>query len=396
MTAPQPWPTTRLCPATSNLPTRMLASSWQALCAAMQRREVVGANRQNGMTPEDFAAISAARFPCAVCAGRALPPGMELITQEEVSEMARTTKRGVCELCGAHANIGVNHGSKVCPSCTHIQSALNKRVEVVAKAARAMHKTEDLLGYLIPDGGGIAVKMTADFLQEISGIVDYDGEDPGELVEAVRRRVLTCASCDSEDVIAEIREIVEYSAELGDSGLADAVRRAAGNKVARSCADCTTLRGDLLRACGLETDDTEDGEGWDVAVAAAIQEIAIQDDSLRILAKAFQVEVSDSVAKTRDMAKLEDDFERALQEIETVSAKLTLAQQARDEWESRAVQAESNVETLEAELRNREDAPAVPCASTTYLLDIALKALRGEGPDADQLATLIDAARRAA
>ena len=41
-------------------------------------------------------------------------------------------------------------------------------------------------------------------------------------------------------------------------------------------------------------------------------------------------------------------------------------------------------------------APAVPCASTTYLLDIALKALRGEGPDADQLATLIDAARRAA
>ena len=35
-------------------------------------------------------------------------------------------------------------------------------------------------------------------------------------------------------------------------------------------------------------------------------------------------------------------------------------------------------------------------SSTTYLLDIALKALRGEGPDADQLATLIDAARRAA
>lgn len=109
MTAPHPWPTTRLCPATSNLPTRMLPGTWRTLCASYQGREAVGANRQNGMTPEDFAAISAARFPCATCGGRTLPPGLELITKQEASEMARQTKRGICELCGAHSNVGMNH-----------------------------------------------------------------------------------------------------------------------------------------------------------------------------------------------------------------------------------------------------------------------------------------------
>ena len=113
--------------------------------------------------------------------------------------MARQTKRGICELCGSHTNVGMNHGSAACPACTHVQTALNKRPEAVAKAIRAMHKTEELLGHLIPAGGGIAVKVTADLLQEISGIVGYEGEDPGELVTAVRRRVLTCASCEAED-----------------------------------------------------------------------------------------------------------------------------------------------------------------------------------------------------
>ena len=80
--------------------------------------------------------------------------------------------------------------------------------------------------------------------------------------------------------------------------------------------------------------------------------------------------------------------------LSVASAELTLVEQANDEWESRAVQAEQNVEMLEAELRNWESSP-VPCTDNT-LLDIALRALRGEGPDADQLATLIDAARRAA
>jgi len=432
MTAPQPWPPARLCPATSNLPTRMLPASWRTLCTAMQRRDVVGANRQNGMAREDFAAISAARFPCATCQGRMLPPGLELITQEEASEMARQTKRGICELCGAHTNVGMNHGSKACPACTHVQTALNKRPEAVAKAIRAMGKTEEMLGHLIPDGGGLAVKGTADLLQEISGIVGYDGEDPAELVAAVRKRVLTCASCDSEDVLHEIREIVDYSPDMGDSGLADAVRALADRRPASA-----PYWADLMRACGIE-DDGGPAVGW-LATAAAIQTIAEltnrRDDLLALLTKeradnaslyeekinranaAFLHtvgELKDEIARLNGQTHSESEQVAALradnarlstmlnarhsesEQVSALRAELTLAQQARDEWEQRAVQAESNVEMQESELRDLEEAPT-PCTSNApYLLDIALRALRGEGPVADQLAALIDAARRTA
>lgn len=476
MTAPQPWPTTRLCPATSNLPTRMLASTWQTLCTAMQRREAVDGRRgwKGGL---DFYEASAARFPCAMCQGRTLPPGLELITQEEAEQMARTTKRGTCELCGVHANVGMNHGSMVCNNCTHLQSAVANRLPAVAAAAQAMRKTEDLLGHLIP-AGGLAVKVTADLLQEISGIVGYDGEDPAELVAAVRKRVLTCASCDAEDVLHEIREIVGYSADMGDSGLAEAVRafedrRPAGVPDCAACdaaealleiADLVGKRGassglvveavrevaaspttsdsapywaDLMRACGIE-DDGGPAVGW-LAVAAAIQTIAeieyfyrmeaarflvaledeqrkqavIRNDTARLYEEKINRanaaflhtvgELKDEIARlngqthseSAEMTELRADLEGSEREIVRIRSQLTLAQQSSDEWEQRAVQAESNVETLEAELRDRKGAPS-PCASTTYLLDIALRALRGEGPDADQLATLLEAARRAA
>ena len=64
------------------------------------------------------------------------------------------------------------------------------------------------------------------------------------------------------------------------------------------------------------------------------------------------------------------------------------------------MQAESNVETLEAELRDREDAPEAPslgyCCTDSGLLDIAIAVLRDEPVKSCDLATLIDAARRAA
>ena len=82
-------------------------------------------------------------------------------------------------------------------------------------------------------------------------------------------------------------------------------------------------------------------------------------------------------------------------ELEKLRAELSIVTQSRDEWEQRAMQAEANVADQAAELDRLEAEQPSPCADTTYLLDIALRALRGEGPDADQLATLLDAARRA-
>ena len=249
--------------------------------------------------------------------------------------MARNTKRGKCELCGEMANVGMNHGTAACTKCTHIQAALANRPQAVARAARSMGKAEDLIKALIPDGGSLAVQVTATLLQEISGIVGYQGGKLDELVAAVRSRVeRLCVSCEAEDVLAEIREVVGYSPEQGDKGLADAVRKFADRRPAgvQECADCTALR---------------------------------------------------------------DDMDRSTRVIEELRAELTLAEQSRDEWEQRAVQAEQNVEALEAELRNAESAPA-PCANNTYLLDIALAVIREEPVSAGKIASLIEAARRAA
>lgn len=290
--------------------------------------------------------------------------------------MARTTKRGTCELCGANSNVGTNHGSKVCTNCTHIQSALSKRPQSVANAIRAMGKTEEMLSALIP-AGGLAVHVTAELLREISGIVEYKGEDPAELVEAVRRRVLTCVSCDSEDVLHEIREIVGYVPEQGDKGLADAVRAFEDRRPAGvpDCAACDAAEA-LLEIADLVG---KRGASSGLVVEAVRESVNGQTHS-----------------ESEQVTALRDDLSRSSGVIEQLRAEITLLKQAHDEWEQLAVEAKDNVEKLEAELRNREDAPAAPCASTTYLLDIALRALRGEGPDADQLATLLDAARREA
>lgn len=449
MTAPQPWPPSRLCPATSNLPTRMLASTWQALCTAMQRREAVGASRgKGGMAPGDFAAISAARFPCAMCQGRTLPPGLELITTKEAIEMARQTKRGICELCGAHTNVGMNHGSAACPACTHVQTALNKRPEAVAKAIRAMGKTEEMLSALIT-AGGLAVKVTADLLQEISGIVEYKGEDPSELVEAVRKRALTCASCDAEDVLHEIREIVGYVPDMGDKGLADAVRAFEDRRPAGvpDCAACDAaealleiadlvgkrgassdlvveavresvetaatlsatgdlLRGDLMRACGMDKTQRDLTTEWPLVSLAAIQTIAgllnRQYDWSAIILRDHETidNLRDEITRlsgqthseSEQVSALRDDLARSTGVIEQLRSQLTLAQQSRDEWEQRAVQAESNVETLEADLRDREDRSF----NRLGLLDIAIAALRGDAVPADQIAGLLAIARKVA
>jgi hypothetical protein len=264
----------------------------------------------------------------------------------------------------------MNHGAKVCPQCTHVQSALSKRPQSVANAIRAMGKTEELLSALIPAGGGIAVKMTADFLQEISGIVGYEGEDPGELVASVRRRVLTCASCDSEDVLHEIREVVGYVPEQGDKGLADAVRDAITSPVPQ-CTYCIGKRDDLLRACGLEMDDTDDGEGWDVAVAAAIQEIAKLQDR-----KYFAVQAGDELN-----AKLQDAL-----------GKLAVANGKIGELDAKCDRLEAEAAAYEAEnIRLREQRP-----ESIGLLDVALAVIREEPVPAGKIAQLIEAARRAA
>ena len=283
-------------------------------------------------------AISAARFPCATCAGRMLPPGLELITKEEKSEMAKTTN-GNCTNCGRKGVLSVLHGGKVCNTCRYLLAAANNNIPALAGAVRTVGKTEEMIKALIPDEGGrLAVEVTSDRLREISGIVGYQGGKLDELVEAVRSRVeRLCVSCEAEDVLAEIREIVGYTPEQGDKGLADAVRAFADSRPAdvHDCADCTALRGDL-------------------------------DRSTRV--------------------------------IEELRSELTIAQQARDEWEQRAEWAEQRAADQSAELdhleeRLRDMGEEVESYSRPGLLDIAIAAMRGEPVPAEKIADLLAIAR---
>ena len=312
--------------------------------------------------------------------------------------MARNTKRGKCELCGEMANVGMNHGTAACTKCTHIQAALANRPQAVARAARSMGKAEDLIKALIPAGGSLAVQVTATLLQEISGIVGYDGEEPAELVEAVRKRAeRPCASCDSEDVLHEIREIVGYVPEQSDKGLADAVRALAA-VVPAGRGDLDRQWTGLVRACGL---DPNSNLGLDVVAAAAVQTIAYLTHRRDTLLDDLTEERVEAAALRSDIARLssqthsESEQVAALRdELSVVRAELTLVEQTHDEWEQRAMQAEQNVEALEAELRNAESAP-IPCTDNT-LLDIALAVIREEHVPAWKIASLIEAARRAA
>ena len=323
--------------------------------------------------------------------------------------MAKQSKIGVCENCGDKGALTGSFGRQVCSTCLKIRSNVNSHLPKIANAARSLGKGEELLAALVPTGG-LAVKVTADLLQEISSIVGYDGEDPGELVAAVRKRVLTCASCEAEDVLHEIREIVGFSQDTGDHRLPEVLRvQLSSQGGGHDCVKCTTVRADLLKACGLEEGDADIGKGWDNAAAAAINEIARLDYKKRQAIDA-NYSLAAELGKARNeiarlngqahseseqVTALRDDLTRSTGVIEQLRAEITLLEQAHDEWEQRAVQAEQNVETLEAELQER-DRDEDRSFNRLGLLDIAIAALRGDAVPADQIAGLLAIARKVA
>jgi len=296
-----------ICPATSNLPTRITRASWERLCAATQlkslERECIDKNQAQLMR------MTRRLNVCAWCRGKILPRGLEFIDAAEMAAMikpkeeamAKQSKIGVCENCGDKGALTGSFGRQVCTTCLKIRSNVNSHLEKVATAARDMGRGPELLAALVPDGGGLAIQVTADLLQDIAGLVDYQGEDPAELVEAVRSMALREASSE--------------------------------------CQVCADLKGDLLMACDLDL-DLGKAQDWDYVATAAIQEIAGLTNR-----KNFWIEAATELkAKVVELNEL----------IGIGEAKLILAEQARDEWEQRAVQAEANVADQAAEL-NADD-----------------------------------------
>ena len=358
------------CPVTGGVPTRMTEASFKRACAGHRRQ--TGKTSYNYQIKERKVDLSA----CARCKGKKRPTELTIITDEEVREMGKPARNmGKCQNCGESAMVTKNNGLLVCSSCSSIQAVVKNRLEAVANAARSLGKGEELLTALVPSGS-LAIKVTSELLQEISGIVGYQGEDPAALVAAVRQRVeRPCASCDAEDVLGEIREIVGYTPEQGDKGLADAVRAL----TAASGKDCANdeilLRDDLARACDMDQDYSH---SWSTVVQEAIHELARLQDR-----RDYWCQIATD-ART-DRARLDAKLQDAL-------GKLAVANNTICELSAKCDRLEAETAAFEAEnTRLREQQP-----ESIGLLDVALAVIREEPVPAGKIASLIEAARRAA
>lgn len=316
-----------ICPATNNLPTRMTRAAWATLCAATQRkareRECIDKNQQYLMRMAKRLNV------CALCQGKTLPRGLEFIEAAEMAElikpkeeaMAKQSKLGVCENCGEKGMLTGSYGQRVCTTCLKIRSSVNNHVDKIATAARALGKGEELLAALVPDGGGLAIQVTADLLQDIAGLVGYPGADPAELVEAVRRATdkgstVDCAECGAANDLLEIADLVGKRG--ASSGLVvEAVRGLLNEPWPPSGSD--QHRVDLLRACGLELDDAVSASSrkdWSWAAAAAVQTIGeLERDQYQLRE---QVDVLQGATRweSEDTTRLRDELTRAGAEVE--------------------------------------------------------------------------------
>ena len=395
------------CPVTGGVPTSMTEASFKRACASHRRQ--TGKTSYNYQIKERKVDLSA----CALCKGKRRPAELTIITDEEVREMGKPARNmGKCQNCGESAMVTKNNGLQVCSSCSSIQAAVKNRLEAVANAARSLGKGEELLAALVPSGK-LAIQVTSDLLQEISGLVGYTGEDPKELVAAVVKATKACASCDAESVLHEIREIVGYTPDMGDSGLADAVRAfedagrvdcaeceaanamiviaelvgkpgadpdsvkaAVRGLVAAGGKDCTNdeilLRDDLARACDMDQDYSH---SWSTVVQEAIHELARLQDR-----RDYWCQIATD-ART-DRARLDAKLQDAL-------GKLAVANNTICELSAKCDRLEAETAAFEAEnTRLREQQP-----ESIGLLDVALAVIREEPVPAGQIASLIEAAR---
>lgn len=373
----------RHCPVTCGVATRMTEAAFVACCE--HHRAQVDLRRRFNYGAENAVEREHKKNSwCAVCKGQQRPAELTIISREEVEAMAKQTKIGVCENCGDKGALVTNNGQRVCSTCARVRSAVNSHLERVALAARHLGKGEELLAALVP-AGGLAVKVTADLLQEISGIVGYAGEDPGELVAAVRRQLNErgpdCAECDAASALLEIADLVDKKG--ASSGLVvGAVRELLNDPWPPSGGD--QHRVDLLRACGLELDyavSASSRKDWSWAAAAGVQTIAELERDLQTAVASYQAQEREveglreriqdvrtrniwyrealQVLRVRlglsELGEEEDVVERMLEAIGTLTQSIGRSQELARTADLRADQAEAELGQAHSEINGFKD-----------------------------------------
>lgn len=236
----------RICPATSNLPTRMSEAGWQALCKSTSRREQAAAGGFN-YGKASGGSIRRRLHYCAVCKGKIRPKGLEIIPAAELAALKQQHREdvtmakvgGKCTACGRSAGaLSSCHGEKLCPSCSAVYSAINNRPQVVLAGLRKL-KPETLLD--LAGAPAVQVSVESEALKRIAEAVGYDGED-GEVLVA-RIAALAAPVCKTPfdddgctegrdeqiaDLQAEVERLEKRIEWLGDFTWTPATTRALG------------------------------------------------------------------------------------------------------------------------------------------------------------------------
>ena len=394
--------TVKVCPLTSNLPTRMTQKSFDRMCAATKARE---------LEPTRWGCERMIISCCTTCKGN--PKGLTIIDEKEMNQVAGIKSKGTCESCkGKNVTIGNNYGLKMCSSCAAVFSAVNNRFPVVAEAVKRTGRTEEaqkLFGSVV-EYAPVQVESTA--LEEIAAAVGYTGTDGDGLIEEVRRvaqaavsgfsvkksisqdvvRALDCGEAEWEmAAIQSAAYMGKYRRELKASELlldhiADVVSypgKEAGTLpvfIEGICQEFESVLAEIAnvkRATGLDIEEETTTGALTDAVALLAQTI-----------DQYRTRCEELAAKAREHEQLASYREQIL-----LAVKDALGRPLISVGET-PYQVECLVQELE-QLRGGSDRPSVLSIThaDTILLDLALDALRGKitGLDPDRIAMLREA-----
>jgi hypothetical protein len=202
----------------------MTSAGFAKLCQAKR----TAARGDDGETKSCNAVAAAARKKmnvCAVCKGKKRPPELEIIKMEELT---MATKRGLCEACGEKGlMVSPNYGVNMCSTCKTDHSKVKNRAESVAGAIQRLDMVDWYVGKLVAEG--VTATVDSQIMERIAAAVGYDGKDGDGLIAAVeamaksRLSIITAHRRD-EDLLEEISEIVGSGPADPEAGFVDLVK----------------------------------------------------------------------------------------------------------------------------------------------------------------------------
>ncbi|MDY0013868.1 MAG: hypothetical protein RBS40_13365 [Rhodocyclaceae bacterium] len=348
----------RICPATSNLPTRMTRPAWDALCRSTQEREAGAVRSELGCTKNTHGHRRRLNW-CAECQGKHLPPGLEFIDavelaatikQREGKTMGTTARKkgNKCANCGKSPTATNScGGEQVCSSCASVIGSIRHRPEAVLRAIRKT--APELLGQ------PVQIEVESKALARIAEIVGYTGEDGDGLIAAIEAATAKPVEGPCERSEAMAGGLLDLARALG----LPATTETPEEDIWRAAMQTAALREeaerqlDYTRRLGLRKNDViRDQAAGLIAIKSAIG--LLEDAEVSEIIGAI-AELTQALGRFRNLAAGADEradrFAQAAEQAQS-SADLLLAE--KNLADERADVAEAQVTAIRAALQAQE------------------------------------------